>query len=112
MKKFIRAFLNVVSWLVPHDFRYYESIKDVVFIKHVRQKQKQRDSSERALVSIMTNFRRNTNSARLIIQVELYHWKNKQLILFYCVSLPYHDTTLNNVFLHVFFLIMLLFSLF
>ena len=66
-------------------------------IQKQKQKEKQRDSSERTSVSSKTNLGRNTNSARLIIQVRLYHLINKQLTLFHCVSFPYHDTTHSNV---------------
>ena len=49
-------YVIVVEWLVPCDFWYLRSIKDV-FLKHSRQrqKQKQRDSSESSSGSIKTN---------------------------------------------------------
>ena len=52
---------------------YARSTKDAVFLKHGKQKQKQRDSSERTSVSSKTNFGRYTYSERFIILVELYY---------------------------------------
>ena len=51
--------------IVPRDFRYHGSIKDAVFLKHGRRKEKQngkqRDNSDKeASVSSKTNFGRNT----------------------------------------------------
>ena len=77
-----------MSWITPRDFRYRGSIKDALFLKHVRQKQKQRQRSSENVGQEKTNFERNIYSERLKIIVELCHNQ-----LFHCVSFPYHDTT-------------------
>ena len=61
----------VVYWLVSRDFQCSGSMKDAVFLKHSRQKQKHRDSPERTSVSSKSNFVRKANSARLIILIGL-----------------------------------------